>query len=214
MSVNEVSKNRVSPLGELLQVAMTKKGLSMRKLSEQSGICTATISRIINDKQDASIQHLKTFSKYLDISMEDLLTAIGIKVNKEIKKENYYILNMLYDILQPFHIDLSTVIEDISKELIKYEEYAKTTNGKKIIKKDFLKKLYEQDGSGIVIDRLKLLYTRFFEKDISLYEQAKIGSALLYFILSADVIPDYIFPIGYLDDAIAVMLVTEQLQLC
>ena len=30
-----------------------------------------------------------------------------------------------------------------------------------------------------------------------------IGSALLYFILSTDIIPDYVFPFGYLDDTIA-----------
>jgi uncharacterized membrane protein YkvA (DUF1232 family) len=40
-----------------------------------------------------------------------------------------------------------------------------------------------------------------------------MGSALLYFILPVDVIPDYIFPIGYLDDAIAVQLVLGWLPL-
>lgn len=38
-----------------------------------------------------------------------------------------------------------------------------------------------------------------------------MGSALIYFILSVDVIPDYIFPIGYLDDAVAVQLVLNAL---
>ena len=42
---------------------------------------------------------------------------------------------------------------------------------------------------------------------VLLRELAVIGSALIYFIISVDIIPDYIFPIGYLDDAIAVKLV-------
>ncbi|MEH7609111.1 DUF1232 domain-containing protein [Priestia megaterium] len=33
----------------------------------------------------------------------------------------------------------------------------------------------------------------------------------MYFILPTDIIPDYVFPIGYLDDAIAVQLVMNQL---
>ncbi len=38
-----------------------------------------------------------------------------------------------------------------------------------------------------------------------------MGGALLYFIVSVDVIPDYIFPIGYIDDAAAVQFVFNQL---
>jgi len=33
-------------------------------------------------------------------------------------------------------------------------------------------------------------------------EQAVLGSGLLYFISAVDIIPDYLFPIGYVDDAI------------
>ncbi len=32
-------------------------------------------------------------------------------------------------------------------------------------------------------------------------ERCILGSVLLYFVLATDVIPDYVFPIGYLDDA-------------
>lgn len=38
-----------------------------------------------------------------------------------------------------------------------------------------------------------------------------MGGALLYFILPVDVIPDYIFPIGYLDDEFVVKLVLDLL---
>jgi uncharacterized membrane protein YkvA (DUF1232 family) len=38
-----------------------------------------------------------------------------------------------------------------------------------------------------------------------------IGSTLLYLILTPDVIPDYVFPIGYLDDAIAVSMTVDRL---
>ena len=43
-------------------------------------------------------------------------------------------------------------------------------------------------------------------------ELAIIGGALLYFISPIDIIPDYIFPIGYLDDAIVVKIALDLLE--
>lgn len=43
-------------------------------------------------------------------------------------------------------------------------------------------------------------------------DRAILGSALLYYILATDVIPDYMFPIGYLDDAIAVQIALNRLK--
>ncbi len=55
------------------------------------------------------------------------------------------------------------------------------------------------------------MYSQFSNEDTPSAERAVLGSALLYFILSTDIIPDYIFPIGYLDDAIAVQMVLNKL---
>ncbi|WP_343770096.1 YkvA family protein [Oceanobacillus oncorhynchi] len=38
-----------------------------------------------------------------------------------------------------------------------------------------------------------------------------MGGVLLYFITPVDVVPDYIFPIGYMDDAIAVQIALKKL---
>jgi uncharacterized membrane protein YkvA (DUF1232 family) len=66
-------------------------------------------------------------------------------------------------------------------------------------------------GVGPFIEHLKQMHTKFLEGDITKAERDILGSALLYFILSTDIIPDYVFPIGYLDDAIAVQLVLNRL---
>ena len=58
----------------------------------------------------------------------------------------------------------------------------------------------------VFIEQLTDMYQQFCNETISKEERAVLGSALLYFILSTDIIPDYLFPIGYLDDAIAVEL--------
>jgi len=59
---------------------------------------------------------------------------------------------------------------------------------------------------GPFIDHLMEMYKQYASKETAEHERAVFGSVLLYFILSTDVIPDYIFPIGYLDDAIAINL--------
>ncbi len=79
------------------------------------------------------------------------------------------------------------------------------------IHESFSTKLKQIDSTGPFIEQLTEMYQQFCKDTISETERAVIGSALLYFVLSTDIIPDYIFPIGYLDDAIAVELVKEKL---
>jgi uncharacterized membrane protein YkvA (DUF1232 family) len=55
------------------------------------------------------------------------------------------------------------------------------------------------------------MFERFRLKKGTPRELMLLGGVLLYFILPVDVIPDYIFPIGYLDDAMAVQIVANLL---
>lgn len=98
-----------------------------------------------------------------------------------------------------------------NKELDKYEQFARTNEGKKIIYDNFESKILSTNGVGIIIDKLNYLYKLFCSDDIDSNKHAVIGSGLLYFILATDVIPDYLFPIGYLDDAIAINMVTKHI---
>ncbi|MEI2428252.1 helix-turn-helix transcriptional regulator, partial [Priestia megaterium] len=59
-------------LGLLLRSLLKENALSMRKLSSLTGIDTATISRIINGKQQANLHHLKQFAHYLNTPLEAL----------------------------------------------------------------------------------------------------------------------------------------------
>lgn len=201
----------ISALGQILKSSMFEQSLSMRKLSELTGICTSSISRIANGKQSATINHLQEFSKHLNIPIEELLWAVGIGNKEKFNRDSYFILSMIHDILQFYNMDLYNVISDIKKELNKYEQYARTEEGKKIILNEYIPKVAKVNGSGIIIEQLNLLYNLFCSKNTPPNEKAIIGSALLYFILSTDIIPDYVFPIGYLDDAIAVNLVIKRL---
>jgi len=203
----------VSELGRLIKTSIAGQSLSIRKLSKLTGISSSTLSRIINNKQAANMSHMKKISSKLGIPIEQLLLTVGIGDSKQVSHDSYLILTMIRDILKAFEIDIDTITGDIKKELHKFEKYAKTEEGKKLICNDFKSKVDSSNGEGLIIEQLNLLYQRFCREDIDKDEQAVIGSALLYFILSADVIPDYVFPIGYIDDAIAVNLVARRLTL-
>lgn len=157
------------------------------------------------------MHHLQQFSKYLDIPIEELLQAVGVEINKNPFSNSEFIINIIQEILKSYGIELDDVMIDIQRELKKYEQYAKAEAGKEVIHSGFYSKIKELNGEGIIIEQLKKLYDLFCSADIDPRAQPVIGSALLYLILTPDVIPDYVFPIGYLDDAIAVSMTVSRL---
>lgn len=199
-------------IGELIKIEMKKRVLSMRKLSAITGMDTATISRILSGKQEPKLSHLKLFSEYLGIPLEILLgvsrEAVGDPANSSIM-DSVAAISEILGTSQQFDPQVTT--ELIQQELIKYEQYAQTAEGHRIICQEFETKVNQVNGIGPLIEHLKQMYIRYNNEDTSRADRSVLGSALLYFILSADIIPDYVFPIGYLDDAIAVYLVLSRL---
>lgn len=216
-------KNKNGDLGHLLKGLLNEKSLSIGKLSKLSNIDKATISRIINNKQKANINHLEKISFVLNVPLEKLLDSIGynMKGSKEECKNNtsgvsikelvigedYNEIESLVKITN--HLKDSGLEEIIIKELKKYKEFAKTEEGIVFIHENFVKKIENTKGSGIFLESLNQMYKEFCLETTSKEECALIGSALLYFITSTDIIPDFIVPIGFLDDYIAMNLVNS-----
>ena len=195
----------------MIKSALSAQALSLRKFSELCGISPSSLSRILSNKQTASFHHLQLFSKYLNIPLEHLIKASGIIMDEGVNESSRLILNIICEILKSYEIELDKVVLDIRKELKKYEQYAKTAAGNEAIKNGFLPKINELGGEGIIIVRLQKLYQLFCSDNIEPHVQSVVGSALLYLILTPDVIPDYAFPVGYLDDAIAIVLTVNRL---
>ncbi|ARK20487.1 DNA-binding protein [Sporosarcina sp. P26b] len=198
-------------IGQLLREVLEERSLSMRKLSELTDIDTATISRIINDKRKATLDHLEKFATILDIPLAKLLQAAGYPVNQKNAKRTAYdeTIQQLVDTSELLSADIS--IEKVELQLAGYEAYVQTNEGRERILHDFDKKLKLAGGVGPFVDQMKELFTRFKMQDVAKRDLAIIGSALLYFIVPVDVIPDYIFAVGYLDDAIAVQIASSVL---
>ncbi|MEK8131634.1 helix-turn-helix domain-containing protein [Paenibacillus filicis] len=202
-------------LGDVLKALLKERSLSMRKLAAITGIDTATISRIANGKQPASTEYLQMFAVALDVPVKRLLEATGLELSLgESRSDIHLSVESIQEILAASNLfDQHNTLQRIEQELEKYERYAQTEEGQRLILEGFETKIQQVDGMGPFITHLKEMYERFSAEPIQLRERAILGSALLYFILSADIIPDYVFPIGYLDDALAVKLALQRLSL-
>lgn len=201
---------RENKLGNLLRISMSQNSISIRQLSQLTGISPATISRIMTGKQTASIQHIKEFSRCLNLSIGKLLHSVGVTNTEQAVSGSNLLLEIIQDVVKDLSIELDCVALDIQKELNKLEVYARTKDGEKTILESFPLKIAACDGAGAIIDQLNSFYKLFCEGTNN-KKRAVAGSALLYFCLAIDVIPDYCFPIGYLDDAIAVKMVQKKL---
>lgn len=216
-----ILENKNGNLGYLLKSILSEKSLSIGKLSKLVAIDKATLSRIINNKQKANINHLEKISLALNVSLEKLLDSIGYNIGekeeKDAKKsiseliigEDYNEIESLVKITN--YLKNSDLEKIIVKELKKYKDFAKTEEGILFIHENFKNKIENTKGSGIFLENLMEMYNNFCLEDTSKEECALIGSALLYFITSTDIIPDFIIPIGFLDDYLAMNLINTLL---
>ncbi|WP_342047290.1 helix-turn-helix domain-containing protein [Bacillus sp. OTU530] len=206
-------EKKMSNLGLILKELLKERSLSLRKFSEIAGVDTATISRIINGKRKATPEHLQRFADCLGIPMSELFVAAGYPIEQK-QPDIHTSIDSIQDLLDSsnFHTKKFS-IESVEQELAKYEQFSQTEEGKEIILKGFEEKLQKVGSIGPFINQLMAMYETFFLKKSTKRALVLIGSALIYFILPVDVIPDYIFPIGYIDDASAVQIVTSLLSI-
>ncbi len=87
------------------------------------------------------------------------------------------------------------------------KQRALSKEGEKTIIDQFNEKVARVGGIQAVIQKLKVMYNYFRDPRVSKMKKGLAGAALLYFILPADVIFDWIPLLGYVDDVTAVLFV-------
>lgn len=182
---------------------LNENNLSLRKFSKIVDIPTSTLSRIINSKQKPSITHIKKLSKFIPLFLNSFLNddLSSKDINIDITNTQSIQNNELYNILKFSQFaDSKKLNQEINNQFNKCKEYAKTQDGINMIKSDFDRKIKEINGVGPLIDSLENLYSRYILENPSSTKALIIGAVLLYFIIPLDVIPDYLFGIGYIDD--------------
>lgn len=205
---------KTTELGPLLKVKLQQRSLSLRELSTYTGIDKATLSRIMNGKRKPTLNHLQRLSDSLNISLDQLLTAAGFPVKSEKVHGDTFIqaVEEIEKILKDQEVYDGTFSQTkLKQKLNEYETYSQTNEGKETISAKFEKKMETLSGVGPFLQHLKNMYSLFMTRRGTSRELMLMGGALLYFIMPVDLIPDYIFPIGYIDDAAAVKIVIDQL---
>lgn len=201
--------------GRRLKELLDERGISLRQFSSETGIDKATVSRIIHGKRKANIGHINTFAGHLGIPINELLHAAGYSVNTEQPADTSDIslsADEIYHTLTEtnfYNNDFS--VDEVRQQLKQYGQYAKSEEGREEILEQFEKKIKKVSGAGPFIEHLKEFYAHFTEGKAANYKLCIMGSALLYFIIPVDVIPDYVFPMGYIDDALAVKIALKML---
>lgn len=208
--------SEVESFGNLLKALLKEKSISMGELSKKSGIDKSTISRIANNKQKPNINHLEKIAIHLNVNLEELLKASGYEFKNSNNKQIFNIdsdFSNFDDVL-----GFANLINDknfngnIEKELSKCELYVQTDEGKKLLFDNFSKKIDSIEKQGQFTDRLRDMYAEFCTGKLEIKQYLLIGSMLLYFVISTDVIPDFVFPIGFMDDLVALNMVTKLLR--
>jgi uncharacterized membrane protein YkvA (DUF1232 family)/DNA-binding Xre family transcriptional regulator len=190
-------------IGRLLKDLLKERSLSMRKLSQLTGIDPAVISKIGNGKRKATPEHLQRFADHLKVPISSLYEAAGYPVDPASERSES--MDQIQAILETAHLmDGEFRLENVKEELAKYEELSQTGEGTDTILGQFDEKVKKVAGMGPFIQQLKEMYERFSGKKGTKMELALMGGALLYFIAAVDCIPDYLFPVGYLDDAVVI----------
>ncbi|MCM3742310.1 helix-turn-helix domain-containing protein [Oceanobacillus luteolus] len=199
----------------LLRQLMEEKSLSVRKLGQISGIDHATISKIMNGKRKANLTHLEKLSKSLDVGMTTLLEAAGYETDskKEDAKENQDILKTIQQLIKTTGVyDGEFTLDQVNREIDKYKQISQTDEGKKMIRQEFQAKLNRLDGKGPYVEKLQWMNSRITKQNGTTRQLVFMGAALLYFIVTTDLLPDYLLPIGLLDDAFIVQIISQQLE--
>src|SRR5699024_1563589 len=108
--------------------------------------------------------------------------------------------------------DEELTLEKVNNQIEKYGAYSQTKEGEEMVGGQFQDKLDQSNFSGSSIQTLQKMYTGFLKKRGSVRELTLMGAALLYFIVTTDLLPDYLFPIGFLDDALIVQMISQNLE--
>ncbi|AZB44729.1 DUF1232 domain-containing protein [Bacillus sp. FJAT-42376] len=196
-------------LGPLLKSLLKEKSLSIRKFSELTKIDKSIISKIINGKRKARPEHLKVFADHLEWPLPRLFAAAGYSVQSEPALS----AEAISSLLKSSGLDDEVfTIANVEKQLAVFEAYGQTEEGKETILNRFKNKIQLLGSAGPFIHTLKGMYEKFCLNAGSPGQIASFAGVLLYFIVPVDVLPDYLFAVGYLDDAMAVHLVSGMLQ--
>lgn len=196
-------------LKSFLEPLMAERNLSLRRVAKEVGVDPATLSRILTGKIKPRPKLLAAVAECVGADYEQLLVAAGYLPQRPVGLEQVVGSLLPEDGVPP---GILGDRETLRREIGVYERYASTPEGERQVREGFLPKLREIRGLGRLLDQLDVMFRYFVDPESPQGPKIALGAALLYFIVVPDLVPDMIFPLGYLDDALVVTLIWSQWQ--
>lgn len=190
-------------LERLVKDLLQDQEMSMRRLAAATGIDVAAISKMLSGKQRVNPEYLQRIAECLKVNSIVLFEAAGFQLERNMSAVEPNLTAICAGLFKDLGWNIQCTRLDIERELQKCEGYANTEEGQLLIVEKFVEKREQLNDSGVFSGVLDEMYAAFLISDISDIERQILGGALLYFIVATDAIPDYLFPVGYMDDAIA-----------
>ncbi|POB11376.1 hypothetical protein CO251_05560 [Sulfobacillus sp. hq2] len=199
-----MERSDTNAVGQAIKAYLQAHGLSLRKFATMTEIHVSTLSRLVNGKRRATAQQMRKLAPYVAIPKEE----------DGHDGESWQRLQEFFAVVSPdMEVSQWNHLNAHIKEILDtYETFARTIEGDNMIRTEFPKKMAQVAGIGPLVSEMERWFANYQTLPWAAPERTVMASGLLYFILSTDAIPDYMFPIGYLDDALAIHLVMQRLQ--
>lgn len=210
--------NDQEKLRDHLKKEVADRSLSLRELGRLSGIDHATLSKIMNGKRKMNLNHLHRLSEGLDISLKSLLS---VSENHDVASENHDVadddldrnLEAVQRLVKANHPEMDDItLARVDLAIEKYAADSMTPRGRQDIHEKLEDKMAQSSETGIFMNNIRSMYNKFITMDGHPRDIALMGGALLYFIVTTDLIPDYLLPIGLLDDALIVQAISQRVE--
>jgi transcriptional regulator with XRE-family HTH domain len=198
-----VAESPSRELERLVKDLLQDQEMSMRRLAAATGIDVAAISKMLSGKQRVNPEYLQRIAECLKVNPIVLFEAAGFQLERNMSAVEPNLTAICAGLFKDLGWNIQCTRLDIERELQKCEGYANTEEGQLLIVEKFVEKREQLNDSGVFSGVLDEMYAAFLISGISDIERQILGGALLYFIVATDAIPDYLFPVGYMDDAIA-----------
>jgi len=193
-------------LVRLISVRLADRGLSMRALARKAGVSHSTVSRLLKGQARPTSGLLYAIAPVLGLSADELLDAAGLAARGSADA---------LAVLRGMGVDLAPqeLLGQVRASLDRLRPYAATAEARASAEAGLERKVAMLGAHGPIINRLRALGRLYLsEEDLPEDVRLTAGSAVLYFLQAVDAIDDFIWPVGYLDDAVAVALADAEVR--
>lgn len=203
--------------GDWLREELRSRKISLRELGRATELDPATLSRLSSGKQRPTLSHLARLGQALGVSLPDLLNAAGYGSCEESRGQKTGseapdpLDQMLRDAWKDGPGARSARWADVARQVEDGTATSLAEESLQAIERETFAKIGRIHASEAFAAKVRDLYGCVFDPKGPSERRALAASALAYFVSEADVIPDGAFPVGFIDDAIAVESVWNRL---